>query len=389
MAATLLSEEQCCINQVPALGDIVVMGQVLELLGAKVAYEGESLIIDNSNVQPRKVLSPLMRQLRASCLTLGPLLSRFGWACISYPGGCDIGPRPIDLHLKGLMAMGAEIVQEGGYIQARAARLTGAHIHLDFPSVGATENLMMAASLAQGTTLIRNAAKEPEIIDLQNFLNSMGAQISGAGLHTIRVEGVERLNGARYEIIPDRIEAGTYLIAGAITRGHIRLENIVPEHLSALVAKLGEAGAKLVVGSNHIEIIGVGRPQAVDIKTLPYPGFPTDLQPQVMALMALADGASTITEGVFLNRFKHVDELRRMGAQIITEGQSAIVRGVDRLVGATVTATDLRAGAGLLLAGLAADGVTTLEQIQHLNRGYSNLESKLKGLGADIELVPG
>lgn len=385
MAATLLTEEKCRINQVPALGDVMVMGHVLELLGARVTHNGESMLIDNRDVQPRKVLSPLMRQLRASCLSLGPLLGRFGWACISYPGGCDIGPRPIDLHLKGLAAMGAEISQEGGYISARARELVGANIHLDFPSVGATENLMMAASLAKGTTLIHNAAKEPEIVDLQNYLNSMGAQISGAGLHTIKIEGVEKLSGAEHEIIPDRIEAGTYLIAGAITGGTLRVENVVPEHLSALIAKLGEAGAILAIGPDYIEIVGPARPRAVDVKTLPYPGFPTDLQPQIMALLSLAEGTSTITESIFLSRFKHVDELRRMGAQIVTEGQSAIVRGVKKLVGATVTTTDLRAGAGLLLAGLAAEGVTVLEQIQHLDRGYSDIESKLKSLGAEIE----
>ncbi|MCR4399016.1 MAG: UDP-N-acetylglucosamine 1-carboxyvinyltransferase, partial [Firmicutes bacterium] len=313
-----------------------------------------------------------------------PLLGRHGRVRVSYPGGCAIGPRPIDLHLRGLRSLGAVIRERHGYIHAEAAELVGTEVHLDFPSVGATENIMMAAVLAKGSTVIRNAAKEPEIVDVQNFLNSMGARIRGAGMDVIRIEGVDRLKGADYAVIPDRIETGTFMMAAAITGGEICVENCIPEHVESVTAKLREAGAQVREERDRIIVQGRPRARAVDFKTLPYPGFPTDMQPQAMALMCVAEGISVITETIFESRFKQAEELRRMGANIKTEGRTAVIRGVESLFGAVVEAYDLRGGASLTLAGLAAEGTTTIEGIHHIDRGYDGFDEKLRSLGANI-----
>jgi UDP-N-acetylglucosamine 1-carboxyvinyltransferase len=326
-----------------------------------------------------------VNRMRASFLIAGPLLARFGRVKLSLPGGCAIGNRPIDLHVKGLTALGARFVVDNGYIEATARTLTGAKIYLDYPSVGATENIIMAASLAAGTTTIENAAAEPEIVDLANFLNAMGSRISGAGTPVIRIEGVPSLKGITHTVIPDRIEAGTFMLAAAITRGDVVLENVVPEHLKALIAKLGEAGVRVEeLGADTLRVSMDMRPRPVDVKTLPYPGFPTDLQPQFMALLTLAGGVSVISESVFENRFMHVEELRRMGANLRIEGRNAFVKGNNRLYGALVRATDLRAGAALILAGLAAEGVTVVDNIYHIDRGYASFEERLARLGARI-----
>ncbi|TDA70481.1 MAG: UDP-N-acetylglucosamine 1-carboxyvinyltransferase [Clostridia bacterium] len=388
MAACLLTSEPCTIYPVPALQDVLVMRDLLEFLGARVELCAGQMRIEARDVVPQEVSQDLMRRLRASNLVLGPLLSRFHWARIAYPGGCDIGSRPMDLHLKGLAAMGAEIGDSHGFISAQCARLQPADIQLDFPSVGATENLMMAAVLAEGTTIIRNVAKEPEIVDLQNFLNSIGARVRGAGLDTIRVDGVNQTGGVVHQLIPDRIEAGTHLVAAAITQGEVVVRDIIPEHVEAMLAKLREAGIGLEVYADAVRVTGRGRPRPVDIKTLPYPGFPTDMQPQMVSLLALADGTSTVTENIFEKRFKYVDELRRMGAEIKVEGRMAVIIGVDHLSGAVVQATDLRAAAGLVLAGLAAENTTVVEDTAHLDRGYERLDAKYNSLGANIARLP-
>lgn len=384
LAACLLVEDECCIKEVPRLRDVEVMKEVLTYLGAKVSWEKNVIKVNAKSVQDYEVTEELMRKMRASNLVLGPLVGRFRQAKISYPGGCNIGSRPMNLHIKGLRAMGVEISEKYGYITAKARELHGADIHLDLPSVGATENIMMAAVLAKGTTFIRNAAKEPEIVDLQNFLNRMGAKIKGAGTDTVKVEGVKKLYGNEYTVIPDRIEAGTHMVAGAITQGDVTVTNVIPEHLEPLTAKLEEAGIGLEVGDDWVRVIGCGRPKAVDVKTMPYPGFPTDMQPQLMALLTLAEGTSVITETVFENRYKHVMELRRMGADIRVEGQTAIIRGVPRLSGACVEVTDLRAGAALVLAAMAAEDGSVVERVEHIDRGYERLENKYNALGARI-----
>ncbi|MGB9804452.1 UDP-N-acetylglucosamine 1-carboxyvinyltransferase, partial [Desulfofundulus sp.] len=363
------------------------MCDVLDHLGARVQREGDSVRVETTHIQSLEVGEDLMRRMRASNLVLGPLLGRFRRVRISYPGGCNIGSRPMNLHLKGLKAMGARIDESFGYITVEADKLVGAEIHLDVPSVGATENIMMAAVLAEGTTIIRNAAKEPEIVDLQNFLNRMGARIKGAGTDVIRIEGVKHLYSVEHVVIPDRIEAGTHLVAGAITGGDVTVTNVIPEHLEPVLAKLKEMGFWVETGDEHVRVVAQGRPRAVDIKTLPHPGFPTDMQPQMMALACLAEGTSIITETVFENRFKHVSELRRMGADIKVEGQTAIVKGVERLTGAPVMATDLRAGAALVLAALAAENGTVVEGVEHIDRGYERLEQKYTALGAKIMRV--
>lgn len=385
LAASLLCPEKVVIKDVPRLQDIKNMQDVLTYLGAKVTSNGHEITVDASQVQSIEIAEDLMRLMRASNLVLGPLLARFRHVKISYPGGCNIGSRPMDLHLKGLKEMGAVIKEKFGYIMAEAADgLVGAEIHLDLPSVGATENLMMAATLANGVTVLRNAAKEPEIIDLQDFLNGMGAKVTGAGTDTIKIEGVERLHGTEHRVIPDRIEAGTYMVAAAITNGDVVLNNVIPEHLEPVIAKLKEAGVQIKVNEDSVRVQGNGRPKAVDIKTMPYPGFPTDMQPQLMALMAVADGTSIITETIFENRFKHVSELRRMGADIKLEGNTAIIRGVPTLTGAYVEASDLRAGASLVLAALVAEEGTVLNSIEHIDRGYEKMEKKYNDLGARI-----
>lgn len=393
MAAALLTEEPCVIRDVPRLRDVAVMASILEKLGVGATFEeeGGSRIV---RLTPGHLATPevpeyLMRRMRSSIFLMGPLLGRTGQARLSYPGGCAIGPRPINLHLQGLVDLGAEIIERAGYIEARAARLRGAVIHLDQPSVGATENVMMAAVRAQGITIINHAAREPEITDLACFLNAMGARVSGAGTDVIRVEGVRRLGGAEHRVIPDRIEAGTYLVAAAITGGELLLENVVPTHLEAPIAKLREAGAMVEPDGSDLRILGPERPRAMDLRTLPYPGFPTDLQSQFMTLMAVGDGTSLISENIFENRFKVVGELRRMGAQITVDGRVAVVKGVPRLSGAAVEAMDdLRGGAALVLAGLCAQGTTLVEGTHHIERGYEQVERKLVGVGADIRRYP-
>ncbi|CUH94038.1 UDP-N-acetylglucosamine 1-carboxyvinyltransferase 2 [Propionispora sp. 2/2-37] len=383
MAATLLCSGVSVIHDVPYLSDIKAMQGIMTLLGAEIKREGRTLIIDSSNVHRVEVPEQLMREMRASVFLMGPLLGRFHKVRLSYPGGCAIGHRPIDLHLKALEKIGARIKEKFGFIDAEADSLIGSEIYLDFPSVGATENAIMAAVLAKGVTIICNAAREPEIFDLQTFLNKMGAKITGAGSDTIRIEGVERLVAVEHTIICDRIQAGTYLIAGAITRGDVVVENIVPEYLVSVIDKLEGIGSVIQVGENFIRVRSKEL-RGVDIKTLPHPGFPTDLQAPILSLLTMAKGTSIITETIFENRFKHVDELMRMGAQIKVEGRTAIIRGVPKLTGTKVTAPDLRAGGALVLAALAAEGTTEIEQIYHIDRGYENFEEHLQSLGAHI-----
>jgi UDP-N-acetylglucosamine 1-carboxyvinyltransferase len=393
LAATLLVDRPCEIMDAPDLRDVTVMSQILERLGARVTIgkdpDGKrKLLVDAGNLRTHEVPEGLMRQMRSSIFLMGPLLGRMGKVRVSYPGGCAIGPRPIDLHLSSLQALGVRIEERGGYIDASTDGLRGTEIHLDFPSVGATENTMMAAVVAKGTTVIRNAAKEPEIVDLQNFLNAMGAKIRGAGLDVIRIEGTSSLGGAKHQAIPDRIETGTFMAAACITGGEVLIDNCIQEHVEAAVAKMQEAGAQIEEAGDHrLRIAGPSRPRAVDFKTLPYPGFPTDMQPQVMSVMSLAHGTSVITETIFENRFNQAEELRRMGANVKTEGRTAVIKGVDRLFGATVAASDLRSGAALVLAGLAAEGRTVVEGCQHIDRGYEGLESKLMRLGAIVRRI--
>lgn len=349
-----------------------------------------NIAVDNSDISERCAPYELVKTMRASILVLGPLVSRFGEADVSLPGGCAIGARPVNLHLQGLQSMGADIKVENGYIRARAGRLRGAHIVFDMVTVTGTENLMMAAVLADGETVLENAAREPEVSDLANFLNKMGAKITGAGSGTIRIEGVDGVGGTSYEVLPDRIETGTYLVAAAMTGGRVRLKRTSPDCLEAVLVKLQEAGASIAVGDDWIELDMTGkRPRAVDIRTFPYPAFPTDMQAQFCAMNATAEGVGTVTETVFENRFQHVLELQRMGADIRIEGNMAISTGVERLTAAPVMATDLRASAGLVLAGLAAEGETVVDRIYHVDRGYERIEEKLNQLGASIRRVPG
>ncbi|MDK2878691.1 MAG: UDP-N-acetylglucosamine 1-carboxyvinyltransferase [Thermoanaerobacteraceae bacterium] len=385
IAASLLTEAECIIEDAPELEDVRVMKEVLLSLGAKVSCEANSIKIDAAPINSFEAPYDLVRKMRASFLVMGPLLARKGKARISMPGGCAIGSRPIDLHLKGFASLGAEIELGHGFVEARCEKLKGTTIYLDFPSVGATENIMMAATLAEGQTVVENAAKEPEIIDLANFLNSMGAHIRGAGTDLIKIEGVKQLKGISYTVIPDRIETGTFLVAGAITGGNILLENVVSEHLKPVIAKLIECGAQIIEEPEGLRVIGDGRPLSSDVKTLPYPGFPTDMQAQIMAFLSLARGTSMVIETVFENRFMHVEELKRMGARIKIEGRSAVIEGVEKLSGAPVKATDLRAGAALILAGLAAEGTTTVMNAHHVERGYEDIVGKLSSLGANIK----
>ncbi|NMA55183.1 MAG: UDP-N-acetylglucosamine 1-carboxyvinyltransferase [Firmicutes bacterium] len=387
MAATLLCPGSCELKRVPNLRDVHMMKEILTSLGAKIESGPQWCKIDAANVVSYQVPERLMREMRSSVFLIGALLGRLGRAKVSYPGGCAIGPRPIDLHLKGLAALGARIDERHGYIIATAQTLRGADVHLDFPSVGATENIMLASVRAQGKTVIRNAAKEPEVVDLQNFLTKMGAQIRGAGTDTIQIEGVNNLKPAAHFIIPDRIEAGTFMVAAAMTGGNVLLQDVIDEHTEPVAAKLREAGAVVENMNGQIRVRAQGGLNAVDIKTLPYPGYPTDMQPQTMAMLSCAKGTSVIIETIFTNRFKHVDELRRMGAQIGIEGRAAVVRGVERLSGAAVEASDLRAGVALVLAGLVAKGQTVVDYIHHIDRGYDGLEQKLSALGAQIERI--
>lgn len=390
IAASILGTTPSHLDEVPMLEDVHTISEVLKCLGLAVECSPEKNVLDIDSTEITSYEAPyeLVRTMRASFLVMGPLLARIGKARISMPGGCAIGARPIDIHLKGFEALGVKIEQGHGYIEASAPeRLKGTSIYFDFPSVGATENIMMAASLAEGTTILENAAEEPEIVDLANYLNKMGAKIRGAGTDTIRIEGVDKLHGADYTIIPDRIEAGTYMIAAAMTGGDIVVENVLPEHQKPLIAKLREAGAVVEEDIDKVRVIGKNQLKAVSIKTLPYPGFPTDMQAQMMAMMVIAEGRSKVTETVFENRFMHVVELNRMGAQISTEGRSAVIDGPCKLTGCDVRATDLRAGAAMILAGLVAEGTTRIGDLHHIDRGYENIVAKLKNLGADIERV--
>jgi UDP-N-acetylglucosamine 1-carboxyvinyltransferase len=389
LAASLLSSGINTISDVPRLRDVQVMKEVLEFLGCTIEWSGTTMKIDSTKVNSIEISDFLMRKMRASNLVMGPLLAKYGTAKLSFPGGCAIGSRPMDLHLKGLGAMGAEIKERFGFIEAKATagRLQGSEIYLDFPSVGATENLMMAATMAQGKTVISNAAKEPEIVDLQKFLNNMGAKIKGAGTDIITIEGVDKLGSTEHTVIPDRIEAGTFMAAAAITKGDIRIENVNLRHMESTVAKLRDMGVKIV--EEKVGVVRVTAPEslkAVDIKTMPYPGFPTDMQPQIMALLSVAQGTSIISENIFENRYKHVDELRRMGADVKLEGRIAVIKGKinKNLTGTFVNASDLRAGAALAIAGLAAEDATIVDSIYHIDRGYENFEQKLRGIGAKV-----
>ena len=384
MAASILSNREVVIHDVPSISDVMEMTKMLEILGAKVKKEGNVYTIDSSNVQPQEFSENLVRKIRASSLFMGPMLGKFGSIKVAYPGGCNIGSRPIDLHLKGFEKLNAVVVERHGYIEANGANLQGGTIYLDFPSVGATQNLVMAACLIPGDTVIKNAAREPEIVDLQNFLNSMGARIRGSGTDTIKITGVKQLGTVEHYLIPDRIEAGTHMIAAAVTGGDVIVENVITDHLVPLTSKLKDAGCQIDEGDYQVRVQGTTHIRPLDIKTLPYPGFPTDLQPQMMVLLTFAQGTSVIVENIFENRFKHVDELRRLGAEIKVEGRIAIVKGVKKLTGAFVAATDLRAASALVLAGLVSEEATVIENIHYLDRGYEDFERKYNNLGAKI-----
>src|SRR5690625_604232 len=389
IAASLhASEGKSVISDVPELADVYTINQVLRNMNAKVDFNNNMVTVDASRKIKTEAPFEYVRKMRASVLVLGPLLSRYGHANVAMPGGCAIGSRPIDLHLKGFEAMGAEVHVGNGFVEAHVnGRLQGAKIYLDMPSVGATENIMMAAALAEGKTILENCAKEPEIVDLANYLNKMGAKVVGAGTETIRIEGVEKLTGTDHAIIPDRVEAGTFMVAAAITGGNILIENAETEHLRSVISKLEEMGVMITEEKNGVRVIGPKELKATDIKTLPHPGFPTDMQPQMMALMLSAYGTSVLTEPVFENRFMHVEEFRRMNAKLKIEGRSVIMEGPSNLQGAEVAATDWRAAAALILAGLRSDGITRVTELKHLDRGYVNITGKLASLGADIERV--
>ena len=386
LAATILTGGECVVHDVPRIRDVATMIEILRRMGVRVQDEdrpgGRTLVVCARDLSSWEVREQLTREMRSSIFLMGPLLGRTGRVRISYPGGCAIGPRPIDFHLRGLEALGVRIVERFGYIEAEAVALAGREIYLDFPSVGATENLMMAAVLARGTTVIKGAAREPEIVDLENFLNNMGARVRGAGLDIIRIEGVDALGSAEHTVMPDRIETGSLLAAAAITGGDVRLENVIAGHLGAAAAKLREMGATVTEEAEGLRVQGPPRLRATDVKTLPYPGFPTDLQPQMMALLCVAEGMGIITETIFENRFKAAEELRRMGAQIKINGRIAVVQGTRRLTGAPVEAPALREGMALVLAGLVAEGETVIDGAAHIDRGYDDLVGKLAGLGA-------
>lgn len=390
LAATLLASEPVTVRNVPHLKDVTTTITLLQSMGAIVTFDDKlNVEVDANALTEYRAPYELVKTMRASILVLGPLLSRFGRADVSLPGGCAIGARPVNLHVEGLQAMGADVTVENGYIRARARRLKGAHVVFDTVTVTGTENLLMAAALAKGETVLENAAREPEVVDLAAFLVQMGAKINGAGSSTIRIQGVKSLSKANYAVLPDRIETGTYLVAAAMTGGAVRLKNTDPEYVDAVLIKLGEAGADIGTGPGWIELdMGGRRPKAVNIRTMPYPAFPTDMQAQFCAMNSVARGVGTVTETVFENRFQHVLELQRMGADIRIEGNTAVCKGVKRLTAAPVMATDLRASAGLVLAGLAAEGETVVDRIYHVDRGYERIEEKLRQLGASIRRIP-
>ncbi|NIM03793.1 UDP-N-acetylglucosamine 1-carboxyvinyltransferase [bacterium] len=387
LVATLLTDEDCVVKNVPHLQDVETILALLRILGKRISHHNKRIRISSTYRLDSEAPYELVKKMRASILVMGPLLGRLGRVRASLPGGCAIGARPINLHLRGFRKLGAKASFERGYVQLDAPRLHGANIYLDFPSVGATENLMMAATRARGRTVIENAASEPEIKDLANFLNKMGAKIKGAGTNIIEIEGVSVLSGTVHEVIPDRIETGTFMVAAAVTVGNVAIRGADPEHLEAVITKLREAGAKITVNNKEIKVTSGKNLRATDIETIPYPGFPTDMQAQWMVLMSLTKGTSIITETVFENRFLHVGELQRMGSNIQVKGNSAIVKGVPKLSGAPVMATDLRASAALILAALAAEGRTEIFGVHHLDRGYEDIEKKLKRLGARIKRV--
>lgn len=388
LAATLLNKGISVLHDCPRLKDVESMIEILKYLGCKVAFEDSKIIVDSSGVIDYHIPDKLMRSMRSSIFLMGALVSRNNIAQISFPGGCDIGHRPIDLHLKSLRKLNINITESYGYIHCETTKINGSEIHLDIPSVGATENIMLASCIASGTTVIGNAAKEPEIEDLQNFLNSMGANIKGAGSNTIVINGVNTLHDTEYKIISDRIVAGTYLIAAAITKGEITLTNVIKRHINSLISKMGECGYEIKSGNDYVKLMPLEKPKAVDmIITLPFPGFPTDLQAPMVSLLTIADGTSIITETIFDNRFKYTEELVRMGANIKVDGRIAVIKGVDKLTGTSVVAKDLRGGAALVLAGLGANGVTIVEDIEHIDRGYEKFDVNLRNLGADIEKI--
>lgn len=387
LAASLLTSDKIVLDEVPDLLDVDVMSQVIECLGGKVKRNGKRLHVVNKQITSIETPFDLISKMRASIFIMGPMLARTGRVRICHPGGCAIGSRPINFHLKGLECLGAQVRMDHGFLDVSAPKLKGARIYLDFPSVGATENIMMAASCAEGTTLIENAAQEPEIVDLANFINEMGGKIKGAGTNIIHIEGVKELHGTSHTIIPDRIEAGTFILMAAACGGEVLVRNVIPAHLKPLLAKLNEAGVIYKEEDEGIRVMGKGCYNAVDIKTQVHPGFPTDLQAPALAMLTKANGTAVVTETVFENRFMHVDELKRMGANIKIEGRSAIVQGIDNLHAATVVASDLRAGAALILAALIANGTSEIREIHHIERGYDNLDGKLRGLGAEINIV--
>lgn len=384
LASTILGGGECRITNVPRVVDVLTMGKLLGILGAQVSHEGNQAVIHVDAIESTEAPYDLVKTMRASVLVLGPLVARWGEAKVSLPGGCAIGSRPVNLHLAGLAKLGAEISIEHGYITAKAKRLKGGRIYCDTPTVTGTENLMMAASLADGMTMLENAAKEPEIVDLADFLVKRGARIHGAGTDVITIEGVRKLHGGDHEVIPDRIEAGTYLAAGAITRGDVTATHCRPDHLDAVLMKLREAGADIQEEKDTVRLAMPDMLKGTDVRTLPFPGFPTDMQAQMVALMSLAEGTSVITETVFESRFMHVEELRRMGADIRVESNRLVVTGCKKLTGAPVMASDLRASAGLIVAGLAAEGTTQVQRVYHLDRGYERIEEKLGALGARV-----
>ena len=385
--ATLLAKGRSVIHNCPHLEDVNILLEILKHIGCELKFEDHTLVIDTSSIDSTDLTFELCEKIRPSIQFIGALIVNYGTVNVTYPGGCEIGPRPIDLHLKGLRALNIDIKELHGFIHATSSHVKGNEILLDYPSVGATENIMLAASLADGDTIIRNAAKEPEIMDLQDFLNKMGAKINGAGTNYIYIQGVDKLNPAEYSIIPDRVAAGTYMIAAAITRGEIELKDVIVEHLQPEIAKLRECGCTISYNGN-LHLKAKSRVKALDIiRTLPYPGFPTDLQAPIMALMSIARGTTIITETVFENRFNHVEELKKMGADIRVDGRIAVVRGVDSLCGSNVTAKDLRGGAALVLAGLAANGDTIIEKNENIDRGYENFDSNLRNIGAEINKI--
>ncbi len=388
LPAAILSDEPCIIENVPTISDIDITIKILLAMGAEVTMLNKSTL----RIDPRRIHTPcveydLAKNMRASYYFLGALLGKIGRARVSMPGGCDLGARPVDQHLKGFNSLGAECSVDHGMIHAQAGKLVGAHVYFDMVTVGATINVMLAAVKADGLTVIENAAKEPHIVDLANFLNSMGADIMGAGTDVIKIKGVKALHGTQYSIIPDQIEAGTYMVAAAATNGNVLIKNVIPKHLESITVKLQKIGARVEEYDDSVRVIGTGRLMKTNVKTLPHPGFPTDMQPQITTLLTLAEGTSIVTESIFDNRFKYVDQLRRMGADISVDGRVAVVEGTGRLMGAPVRATDLRAGVALVIAGLAAVGTTEVEDIYHVERGYEELENKLRALGADIRKI--